>query len=88
MLIRKIKYFSNFLVFFSLYESFPAFICANNTINLFKSLFGVEIFNPIPFLTPFNTIVDGTLYFSSSTSSGNKSFNFSSSPDFYGYHSI
>ena len=83
MLIQKIKYFSTFLVFFNLYESVPAFICANNTINLFKSLFGVEIFNPIPFLTPFGTIADGTLYFSSSTSSGNKSFNFSSSPDFY-----
>ena len=31
---------------FNLYESFPAFICANNIKSLINNLFGVKIFNP------------------------------------------
>ena len=37
--------------FFSLYELFLAFICANNTERLVNGLSGVKIFNLFPFLT-------------------------------------
>ena len=40
-----------FVFFFSLCELFPAFICANNTGSLVKSLFGVEVFNLFLFFT-------------------------------------
>ena len=36
--------------FFSLYEFFPGFICANNIGSLVNSLFGVNIFNPFLYL--------------------------------------
>ena len=40
--------------FFSLYELFPAIICANDTGSLVNSLFGVKILIPFPstFLLP------------------------------------
>ena len=62
MLLQKICLIS----FFSMYELFPAFICANNTGSVDNNLLGVKIFNPFPSFT------------SSSLSSGGMSSNFSS----------
>ena len=77
-LIKLIHYLSDFI--FSLYDLFPAFICANNTGSLDNTLSGVRIFNPFSSfsfsLSSSSSDMSGMSTNSSSPSSGaKKSYN-------------
>ena len=60
---------------FNLFELFPTFICANNIGSLVNSLFGVNIFNPVPSLTYSSSLSDSGM----SDKSADSSLSFDSS---------
>ena len=43
------RYIICLISFFNLHEFFPDFICGNNIGSLVIKLFGIKIFNPVPF---------------------------------------
>ena len=69
--------------FFSLFELFPAFICANNIWSLVNNLFGVKLFNNVSvffLVRGFNLTLSLTIVSSGSNFSSTSSlFSFSSS---------